>query len=361
MADWTSGAKRISGSWRLLWPALLLSGAGYVGLALWFPLRPNLAYKPAADILFLAHSLGNGLAYAGLLILLFILLLVAVRGVWLRGVWPADSAPAYWRTLFAILAVTALFGLPLVFTFPINATDIFRYGLQGRISSSYVGNPFVEPLTNYSTDPLFSYAGKWVDETTPYGPVWESAAGLITQASSDSVYGTLVGFKGFGLFLLLATSVVLWQLLSTLPINRRAAYVVLWAWNPALLLSFVAQGHNDALMLFWLLLGMLAMQRSRPVAGLSMIVIATLTKPIALLMLPIFMVSGLEKTIECGRKSASRSGSGAGVFDPYRSGIPPLGRKRWLDGCAPGTGVATVMGGVCRRWILTVCLYLFRL
>lgn len=279
------------GRWPL-WTALLLSAAAYVGLALWFPLRPNLQ-PPPADILTFTPSLGAGLAYAALLLLLFLLLIVIFRALWRRGLGGPDDRPA--RSLLLILGVTLLLGLPLVLMYPVNSTDIFRYVHQGRISSVYGGNPFTEPLTAYPQDPFRPMAGEWAGETTPYGPVWEMTAALVTRAAPGGL-GGLVALKGVGLLLLLATSAVLWAVLAGRPPNQQAAYVVLWAWNPALLLTFVGHGHNDALMLLWLLVGLWALERGRTVPALWAVGLAVLTKPIAALVLPVFFLAAWRRT-----------------------------------------------------------------
>ena len=74
---------------------------------------------------------------------------------------------------------------------------------------------------------------------------------------------------------------------------ERSANTVLWAWNPALLLIFMVNGHNDALMIFWLLLGLLVMQRGFPAFGFLLMLLGALTKPIGILALPMFFVSAL--------------------------------------------------------------------
>ncbi len=284
-------ASKTVGGWRLLWPALLLSGVGYVGLALGFPLLPNLAHVPALDILDLADLPARGMAYAALITLLFVLLIIAFRGIWLRGMWGLRQVRPAWTNLATVLGVTVVFALPLIVTYPINATDVFRYAQHGRLSSVYGANPFVEPLSEYAQDPYFPLAGEWRGETTPYGPAWEVAAAIAARAFPNDMGATLIVFKGVGLLALLVSSTVLWLLLSASSLNQRVAYLVLWAWNPAILLTFVGHAHNDALMIVWLLLGALALQRQRPTLGMLLIIVAVLTKPIAALAFPIYFVS----------------------------------------------------------------------
>jgi hypothetical protein len=54
---------------------------------------------------------------------------------------------------------------------------------------------------------------------------------------------------------------------------------------------FVVDAHNDALMLFWLLLGLWVMRRGHPALGLVVMLLAALSKPIALLPLPFFFIA----------------------------------------------------------------------
>jgi hypothetical protein len=304
----------------------MLSGLGYIVLAWWFPLLPNLGRRPAADILIFTDSLTMGVAYGALLITLFVLLIVAFRGIWLRGLWGAHLARPAGQSLALILGVTVLFGLPLVLTYPVNATDLFRYAQRGRITTLYGGNPFTEPLTDYPNDPFRPLAGEWAAETTPYGPVWEGVAAVAARVAPGSMGGTLLALKAAGLLLLLATSAVLWALLARTPTDRRAAYVVLWAWNPALLLTFVGHGHNDSLMLLWLLLALWALRRGRGVVGLWLVALAVLTKPVAALVLPFYLIDAWRRTPAPGRPRLVVGAAGGAALLTAVSFLPWAGR-----------------------------------
>ena len=64
---------RLSGKIGRLWPLVGLSLAGYIGFALWFPLRPYFNRLPSPDVRSLAPSLIQAVAYAALLTALFAL------------------------------------------------------------------------------------------------------------------------------------------------------------------------------------------------------------------------------------------------------------------------------------------------
>ena len=193
-------------------------------------------------------------------------------------------------TIVTVLFVAVLFGLPLISTYPINANDLFRYMIRGRVSSVYGANPFATPPNAFPEDPFLSLAGEWVSETSPYGPIWEIAAGAITKLSREGLYLNLIMFKGFGLFTHLAVAFMIWRLLDDLADSERIARTLLWAWNPALLLTFVVDAHNDGLMLLWFLLGIWLARRDQHILGFILMFMAPLTKPIALLPMPFFFL-----------------------------------------------------------------------
>ncbi len=264
-----------------LWTIILLSLVAYILIRYWFPLTPYFDQFPLADIRAFTPSLGEGLGYAVWLCLTFGLYLLANRQVR-----KSDTPPS----ITVILFVTLLFGLPLLQTFPVNATDVYRYAIRGRVSSNYGQNPFVVPPSDFPNDPFLPLAGEWAGETSPYGPVWELIAGAITQVGQDNLLLNLLSFKALGLLTHLAITLLIWQLLKGEDASQRATRTLLWAWNPAILLMLVVDAHNDGLMLLWLLLGLWTMRRGYSTTGFLLMAMAPLTKPIGLLPLPIFFL-----------------------------------------------------------------------
>jgi hypothetical protein len=270
---------------RLPLPALIiLSAAGYGLLWLWFPLAPHAARIPPADIRSLAPGLIDGLAYALLLIALFVLLNRLFHRL--------REEQLGRRPLLVILGASALFAAPLLFTYPINATDIFGYVIRSRVASVYGENPYTTPPSAFVDDPFAPLIGEWAGETAPYGPVWELVAAGMTTTNNDLFISVLL-FKGLSLACFLTMGALIWSLLPSGP--SRAAYTILWAWNPALLLTFVVNGHNDALMLLWLLLGLWLGRRGRYAPGFLVMTLAALTKPVAVLALPFFFIGFLRE------------------------------------------------------------------
>ncbi len=264
-----------------LWVLLLLMASGYGLLALWFPLSPAYRQILLVDIRAFAPTLLQGAAYG--------LLLLLLHGAYWLAYRQARQRPL---PLPHLLLLTLLFSLPLLIAFPINSTDLYWYVIRGRISSVHRQNPYVSVPGQFADDPFLMPAGEWANDITPYGPLWEMAAAAITAVAPHNLYLSLLLFKLLALCLHLIAAFLIWQLTNLHLPTLRAPITLLWSWNPALLLTFVVNAHNDALMLVWLLAGYWLIQRQRPAAGFLVAVLAALSKPIALLALPFFWLTG---------------------------------------------------------------------
>ena len=268
-----------------LWLLALLSLACYLIFALWFPLNPDLHRLPLPDIWTFSPSLLAGLGYLLLLGLLHALYWMAYKSVQ-RG--------KVRMGLGWILLIAAIYCLPLVATFPINASDVYAYFIQGRTVTVYGQSPLIVPPAAFPDDPVMGLTGEWTGETSPYGPLWLLSTVGVTLLSGDNLQLGLILLKLMSAAFHLAAGVLIWRYLRDSKPTERAARTLLWAWNPALLLIFVVDGHNDVMMLFWILLGALQVHRGRR-WGLVIMVLAPLVKLIGLLPLPFFYIASLRK------------------------------------------------------------------
>jgi hypothetical protein len=267
---------------RPLFLLFCLSLLAYLIAPVWFPLWPYVDRLPLPDVRFFTPSLGAGLLYA-----LWFLLLYGLYGLAALRVSRLPTPPG----LGWLLGTAVFFAIPQLATFPINATDIYRYFIRGRIFSMYGQNPYAVEAATLTGDPFWRLAGEWATATSPYGPLWELLAGGVTVLAGNNLLLGLLLFKLLGLLSHLAVGVLIWYSLDWATPQRQATMSLLWLWNPALFNIFVIDAHNDGLMLFWLVLGYLVWRRwQRPFFAFMLMVLAPLTKPIGLLALPFFFI-----------------------------------------------------------------------
>jgi len=326
-----------------VWLWILLSLALYLLLPLIFPLLPNYNAVPLADVLTFTPTLLKGLGYALLVALLYLFYLLAYHTARRAGL-----------RLVHILGVSLLLALPLLFVYPINANDIFRYFIRGRLMTVYDENPLAVAPRAFPDDPYLPLAGEWADESSPYGPVWELTAAGVTVLSGQNLLAALLLFKGLALAAHLGSAVFIWR---QQPAGRdRAGRTVLWAWNPALLFIFAVDAHNDALMLLWLLWGVDLLRRRRPIAGLLVALLGPLTKLIGLLALPFLFLETWRGQTDSGARRRLLLGTGAGgfllaalAFLPFGSPVDLVVRLLREASEAPGFSPLTALWLVAAR------------
>jgi hypothetical protein len=176
-----------------------------------------------------------------------------------------------------VMAVAALWILPLLIVAPLFSRDVYSYAAQGEMMSHHI-NPYhygpgvlgAPPVVNL-VDPL------WLNTPAPYGPLFMQVDGILTSLSLhhelvDVILLRLLAIGGVGLMALGIASLARSH-------GRDASYVVTLAiLNPITILHLVGGAHNDAIMLGLLVCGLAAARRGRPVAGLVLCALATAIK-----------------------------------------------------------------------------------
>jgi hypothetical protein len=186
-------------------------------------------------------------------------------------------------------------GLTLALLPSLPSDDVFSYILYGRISAVHGANPLVATPADFPDDPFLSLV-YWQTTRSVYGPVWLTlSAGLtvLAQALGGSLATYVALFKLLGLAAHLVNIALVWAILGCFSVTpqRRLAGTLLYAWCPLTLLEFCASGHNDAMMLMFLLAGIYAIARGKDgdwrweATGLALVGLSIATKftPIALL------------------------------------------------------------------------------
>lgn len=142
------------------------------------------------------------------------------------------------------------------------SSDAYSYAAYGRVDAALDGNPYVDPPASFPSDGVTSsVAGGWRETPSVYGPVFAvGSAAVASLAGGDPEFAVWLYRVAAASAML--TLMGLAALLAGQP-ARAAAFV---GWNPLLAVHFAGGGHNDAIMMVLVLLG-LAVGRLRPAGG----------------------------------------------------------------------------------------------
>jgi hypothetical protein len=276
----------------------------------------------------LTHFTRQGHTFLALFFIAFACYLAATALILRRPASPSASR------LITIAVFAVLFRIPLWFTTPTLSTDIWRYLWDGRLINHAV-NPYAHRVDAPALDSLATPLRARVDHAwmaTPYPPAAELTFATIYRLAPENPTAMQIAFTLFDL----ATAVVLVRLLRRLRIPEER--VLIYAWNPLIVVEFAHSAHVDSLMTLWGMLAiywLIAGHRTRSAVALAL---ATLTKFVPALLLPVFVRWwGVKRTLLYG-------GLVGLAFVPFlRAGLG-LGRG------AQGTGIFGALRVYATQW-----------
>lgn len=230
-----------------------------------------------------------------------------------------------------ILIFLLIFLLTLLFVHPIGSIDIFSYIYRGRIHAIHHLNPYFYVYNDLTSDTFYSYLNnRWSVYTTLYGPAFVIISSFVAYVGKSSVFASLFLMKGVLILFHFINAVIIGKLF------KRASVALLYAWNPLLLFEFAVNGHNDVILITFLLLGLYVLLNKKASAvylSLSFLFFfcAFLVKATAIVFLPLmfgfcFLIAS-SKSAKALFVSLSLVGSlalGVAVFFPFWEGIGTL-------------------------------------
>ncbi len=273
----------------------LLSLGIYLYGTIRFPLGSNLSHD-YEDIGQLTSLTGG--AYqpeVGLFFLLAIAVLFGAWGLvyWMIGRVEHQAKTGWWRA--PILLSAPLFSFPIVallvmlWMYPITAVDVFDYASQIRVFTVYHANPLTIPPSDFPHDPFLRF-NPWNNLPASYGPLWAILSGLVSLPAGNHFFEAVLAQKLLSMVALLGCMGLLWLLARRVCPERRWQVFVFFAWNPLILYEVGVNGHNDAIMVFFMLASMVALFSTRwywQSLALPLLVASALIKWTTLLLLPL--------------------------------------------------------------------------
>ena len=219
--------------------------------------------------------------------------LVYLFSVFLALQIPARANRFSRKYLMLLVAIPALtFRLTVWPVFPALSDDVFRYRWEGKLQAQG-GNPYQarpnDPQWAHLRDETFPFVGS-KDFKAGYGPLLELfelwTYRVLTRFTPDG-FQQAFWFKAPFAFFDLAAIMALWALLKARgwPPER----LLIYAWSPLPVMEFWATGHNDSVVVFFLLVALLSAAKERWTLSFAGLSLAAAAKIWPLLVFPIFI------------------------------------------------------------------------
>jgi alpha-1,6-mannosyltransferase len=195
-----------------------------------------------------------------------------------------------------VLGIGIVCSLLLLWLYPITALDVVLYAVRARLWALYGGSPMLALPQNFPQDPYIIFAGEYVKEVSPYGPLWELIAQIPIRLGILDIGWGVIAMKVIALISYIGMAVLLgWYARQDSPqygVSGLTAMTFL-VLNPMVLLEAIGNGHNDMLMLALIALGLILWQRDRWAWATFALTLATLVKITGLILMPLFGIAVL--------------------------------------------------------------------
>ena len=268
---------------------LLYSRIPYIA-ALLSSARPSFAFqvlpwvmKETDDSLALLHAAVPGrCGEAGFF--LFCAALFAIYGVMLhlaKGCRSrASQAVLFWGAALCLLVLAVA---PVMLS-----TDVFAYAFYGRVLSVYKSNPYA-PDPAVLSDPFFALFHRQ-SQVSLYGPFWTLISAWIMRFTGDQAGLSMLVFRSFSALSTLAAGALIWKSLRIFAPERAGQGMVLFLWNPLVMIESGLSGHNDATMVAFAVLGVWLHLKGSKTGAVVALTLSALVKFITGMLVPLYVL-----------------------------------------------------------------------
>ncbi len=197
--------------------------------------------------------------------------------------------PGHKIDLTQTVLYTVLFSGLLVIHPPLGAIDVTNYAFAARLSNFLGANPYLTPFIDFSLDPYFDYAFEnW--RSCPYGPVFTIFTLLIDRLAGQNFFLTAdllrISMVGF----LLGSLFLIHRILEIIKPEKANQYTLIMAWNPLVLFEVANNGHNDIMVLFFMLFAIYCLVKEARLWVIPLLLVSVLIKYVTVLTIPFFML-----------------------------------------------------------------------
>ncbi len=198
----------------------------------------------------------------------------------------------------ALLLTAAVCLLPLFLLPRLFSKDIVNYVSFARIAADHGANPYVRTIAEFRWDPRIR-PSFWQDYPAPYGPAWILYSMVVTTIANatEKFLSAVALFKISAAGLHLLNGWLVWNVQAREAHRERVLSTGLYLLSPLALIEFGMNGHNDVLMITFILAAFLVGRNDRwwPIA-FSSLVVAALIKIYTLPLVVLYGIGAVRET-----------------------------------------------------------------
>ncbi len=205
---------------------------------------------------------------------------------------------------YPILWIAILLRLISLFAMPTLSDDFYRFLWDGNLLLNDI-NPYLYlPSDLYSSPPAFFnnfhrdlfYAMNSPNYYSVYPAVIQYVFSLVAFFANNSLLHSIIIFRCIILLFEIGIFIILSKILEELNLSRKS--VLIYALNPLIIIELVGNLHFESILIFFVLLSIFLIQKSKYFLAAIAFSLAVCTKFIPLLFLPLILrYIGLKRSI----------------------------------------------------------------
>jgi len=185
-------------------------------------------------------------------------------------------------TLIFSTTVILLFAYPAMLSY-----DIFNYIATAKLLFFYHENPYIIMPIEFAGDPLLLFVHA-ANKTALYGPFWILLTGVPYFLGFGNFLVTLFNFKLFIAIFYLASSWLVYKL------SNNIKSVVLFSLNPLVIIESLVSGHNDIVMMVFVLASLYLAKKK--LIGIVLYLFSVLIKYSTIFLFPVYVFIVMKKS-----------------------------------------------------------------
>lgn len=213
--------------------------------------------------------------------MVFIVIVTLLFGFYGWILWAVKTRRINLKQIIFLLGITIFI---LFFSFPAFSYDIFNYMATAKVTFLYRENPYLVMPIEFSGEPMLEFMHA-ANKTALYGPVWILLTAIPHVAGLGNLILTVFTFKAFVLIFYLVGAYLIWKL-SDKNINS----LVLFAFNPLILIETLVSSHNDVVMMTFILLAFQFTFKKQRILGFTNWILSLGIKYATVVLLPVFLL-----------------------------------------------------------------------
>ena len=183
------------------------------------------------------------------------------------------------------------------------STDIYAYTFYGRMVALRHMDAYAETIPDaLAADKYLALFGRGYIGSV-YGPLWTLISSFLVRLGGDNPAMIVLIFRAVSSAAVLAGAGLISAILRRISPARAAQGMVFFLWNPLVIIESSMSGHNDTVMIFFLLLGIWCHASGRRTGAVVSLLLSALVKFVTAPLVPLYLLMVLRQPASWGARA----------------------------------------------------------